>query len=749
MLAWLGVAAAAAPVLLHLINLRRRKRIPWAAMAFLLESDQQHRSSVQLKELLLMAMRVAIILLAACLLGGLQAEEGLSDWFQRAAPRTLVLVDDSFSMADHSTDADVWRTAVAVAERIASPPTAATGEVTTVRFSELIHAADDEMFAAAPLGGEEARRRVRLLEERGPSQTAVGPAEALRRLAAISNRDREASYTNLYVVSDFRKKDLTTADELAELVDEAAAGAEPRFVHCAPDRRGNLSLSELRLLPGARAAGVEATLRLSVTNHSAIDAEGVVVRLTRDGAALPAVALDTIGAGETVTRQAPLRFATPGRHTLVARLDADAVPADNRRFLAVDLPESHEVLLVDGSSGGAEGRVFAAALRPQGSLRTGWRPEPRANDDPSAFDGLEQAAAVMLLDPTRLDSNAAAKLRAYLADGGGVLICLGPNADRGALGRRIFADAKTPLLPIGLDLPTQVAPPPDGAAPLALREHPLFKAFQGERNGFLPLIRMAMRWDLRPAEAPPEGSAPAERGYRVLAQTADGAPLILERTSGPGRLLVMLTTTARPPNDAAAPAWSNLATLPVFPILVNEIAGWLAVGRTRESDLTVGTRLAEGAVAARQANAGGPPDQSPAASLDPPSPAADSAAHSTPLLSSGIYSIEYPAQPTAATASGHARSVAQPRWTAVNVEPSEGDLTSTTTAEVASLAGGRASVVTADAFLDWPKDTRNASLGPWLGLLLLAALAGERALSNACSYVQARPAKASAVRGRV
>ncbi len=54
-------AFALVPVLIHLINMMRHKRVKWAAMEFLLASYKKHRKWIWLKQLLLLLMRIAAI----------------------------------------------------------------------------------------------------------------------------------------------------------------------------------------------------------------------------------------------------------------------------------------------------------------------------------------------------------------------------------------------------------------------------------------------------------------------------------------------------------------------------------------------------------------------------------------------------------------------------------------------------------------------------------------------------------------
>ena len=61
-LVW-GFLLALVPLLIHLINLMRHRRVKWAAMEFLLKSHKKHRKWVWLKQLLLLLMRMAAVAL--------------------------------------------------------------------------------------------------------------------------------------------------------------------------------------------------------------------------------------------------------------------------------------------------------------------------------------------------------------------------------------------------------------------------------------------------------------------------------------------------------------------------------------------------------------------------------------------------------------------------------------------------------------------------------------------------------------
>src|SRR5882672_3741117 len=61
----LGVVGAAVsiPVIIHLINRRRFKIVPWAAMKFLLAAQKQTRKRMRIEQLLLLLCRILVLAL--------------------------------------------------------------------------------------------------------------------------------------------------------------------------------------------------------------------------------------------------------------------------------------------------------------------------------------------------------------------------------------------------------------------------------------------------------------------------------------------------------------------------------------------------------------------------------------------------------------------------------------------------------------------------------------------------------------
>ena len=118
-LAW-GFLIALAPVLIHLINMMRHRRVKWAAMEFLLQSYRKHRRWVWLKQLLLLLMRMAAVALIVAMLAGWISREKWLAIFGERTTHHYVLLDDSYSMSERAGGASAFERGLKAVRRIAA-----------------------------------------------------------------------------------------------------------------------------------------------------------------------------------------------------------------------------------------------------------------------------------------------------------------------------------------------------------------------------------------------------------------------------------------------------------------------------------------------------------------------------------------------------------------------------------------------------------------------------------------------------
>jgi len=586
---WFGLLVIALPVVIHLLNLRRRQRVPWAAMKFLMESQQQSKTWISLRELLLMLLRTAAMALLVVMLARPSTRSG---WIGRLMNRPvhhLVLLDDSYSMTDRWGETSAWDEGLgAVGDIVRAATDQSTASVVSVlRFSDAQTPGDDPrpaIFRHA-LDEESRAQLTSRIETAKPSELAPGLLAALRRARELADLQPSDEDLVVHVVSDFRQRDLAELDAVESVVQELSHGpASLQFVRCARQTHENLAITLLEPEAGVRAADVEMWMRLAVHNYGTQTASDVVVEFQQDGSPLIAVPLGTIGAGEQVEQRFRVTFAGEGPHWIEGTIDADAVALDNRRFFATELPKAQRLLLVDGSPNTWESYYLATAVAPGGLAKSGWESEVVRPAEFSSAGSLDDFSAIALLDVPRWSEENQKRLEAYVERGGGLLITLGESIDRRFYAKEGFSMGAG-LCPAPPTLPTQwIGQGESGAADIRVTDHPIFRIFRGERNSMLALMKVHYYYALAPGW---QTEVPTET--RVIASLAGGTPLVVEKNFGKGKVILQLTKAS--PDRGTLGSWTNWGPNPAFVVLVNEMFAYLANGQAVDQVQDVGEVL--------------------------------------------------------------------------------------------------------------------------------------------------------------
>jgi hypothetical protein len=713
-----GMAILALPILIHLINLLRHKRVAWAAMEFLLVSQKKHSTWIRLKELLLLLLRMAAVA-AVVLLAAQPVMPG--QWaglFGGAKTHHIVLLDDSFSTSDRFNDTDAFGEAKRFLEKLAAQAARSSEAqtVTLLRFSRVGRGTQPDMLEER-VGADFVRTMSDLLANLQPSQTAAGPAAALEAIDQLLGEATDEGRI-VYLVSDFRAREWRDPASLAQrLARLSASRVDLRMVHTVDAARPNLAVTALRPAVGTRAAGVPLFMELAVTNYSAVPSREVAVLLSEDGDPRPAETFDQIAPYKTELRRFQVQFPTAGEHVVAARIEGDNVAADNGRWSVVTLQLEVPVLLVDGGPEAADGRIVAAALAPGGPARTGIAPTVEApaflNNHP-----LDKYFAIYVLNVQRLDAPAVEALEGYARAGGGVAFFVGERTDARFVNESLHRDGQG-LFPVPLVAQTELLVDRLATgADLEVGDHPMFRVFAGERNSFLNMVKVERYFSV-----PRTWKLPPESPTRLIARLRNGAPLALDHAFGDGRVVAFLTT--------ASPDWNNWARNPSFVVAALELQSYLGAPRFVDEGRLVGTPLELRLKAS---------DYQPRVEFSPPEGQGDGPvpfdAAATPAglvaaladtPTAGVYQAAL--RPT----TGEQKEV---RRFAYNVQPEEGDLATVTGEHLAAaLPGVRFEYQQAGDFV--PTGARQQAgfgLSDAVLYLLLLLLVGEQLLAWSASY---------------
>lgn len=477
----LGALAAAVPIVLHLLRREPEARVPFAAVRMLRHAPVEHADRRRLRDLLLLIMRVAALLLLAFAFARpfVSASTG-----GLTAGVTVVALDTSYSLS--------------VPGRFARAQSLA---------QQAIDAAPRGHLVAVVTFGDGAQVRQPPSADRALARAAVDAARvgfgSTRYRAALSMAaDVVAGRTGrVVVVTDLQASGWDRGEQVALPdsidVDVADVGAAP----------GNLAVT------GVRVAGER--LLLTVRNAGA---EGRTVRLqlTVDGVA----AREVTGSVEAEQSSDFAMPAPEGTAAIVAVDDPDGIQSDNARYLVLSASARPTVLVVSNAGDlGRDAFYVQQALLATGADGATYDVAGASGAEVSGWDDARLAthAAIVLVSTRGLDQRGRDLVASYVRSGGGVLVAAGTDVDA-----QVAAGATSVTFEF-TELPP--APAIRSLAPADLR-HPVFRSFAAE-SATLGLVRFRQIVVVRGT------------GCHTLARFSSGEPALQECQSGEGRVLVL------------------------------------------------------------------------------------------------------------------------------------------------------------------------------------------------------------------
>lgn len=579
---WAGVALVSVPIIVHLIHRLRYKRVRFAAMEFLLASQKRNRRRIFFEQLLLLLMRCAMILLLLALLGRLILDPDQLSLFQGAQSHHVIVLDDSASMRDRDGEGTVFDAAKEVIRNMVAEGARRPGsqKFTLIRMSNPTEAVSglSQRDVDETLLTELTQR----LDVMTCTHQAADPAAALE--AALQRLQEDRAVTkHVHVLSDLRKPDwIDNKAAVAALKQLDAGEVNINLVRCVGDAHENLAVTSLDGSLEVAAAGVPVTLRATVENYGSREAKDVSGSIFIDGERLPrTIDFQTVGAGESVTRSFDVIFDSAEQHQVSVSIAEDSLEADNRRFLAVDVPVANPVLLIDGSPATEQALYVADALAADQSV-TGFAPSIRTPEDLRQM-ALEKFHLIYLINVPELAPDAVAALGEYVQNGGGLIWYLG-DAVRPAFYNESLFDAEAGLFPVRLGLaPAELerieSPVPD----LTLADRPMFSLFTDAEVPILDLVYINLYFPIETSN-----TDTMVKDAATLGSLRNGSLLMLEHDFGKGKVFTCLTT-AGPLMNLEGVTWNNWANGPAsfsFAVFQLELAkNYVRKDRTRPQQL--------------------------------------------------------------------------------------------------------------------------------------------------------------------
>lgn len=541
--------AIAIPIILHLINFRRPNKQHFSTLVFFQQLQKSSIRWLKLKKLILLALRIAaILLLAIALARPFFTTGGFSLLPDRGTTLHAIILENSPAMEQIDEDGMV----------IDRARNAAVGIIENARQGDrfLVYNTHGALVSPDETGREQALRALQQVE---PANAGNFTIERLRDL--ISRRmatDRDGAH--VYYIGRGGKQ-LAQAMEGFEPPSGFRREMNPlTIIRTGEEPAGNTAITGISTPNQIISAGSQITIEAEVRNFSDTHATNQFLTLEVDGAIMGQYQVD-LNPGEarsyTFNVQANKKGAVKGR----ALIEGDPFSFDNTRYFVIDVPEQRRVLLiteddVPGRRASWVEPVFAAARQSSGQLDY-----VRIGFDNLARHPLSGFNAVVIEGVRDIPEYAWAELSDFVQQGGGLLIVPGHHSNPERYNR--FLERLNIGRFIGL-IGDAGNFEPVGRVDRIVRGHPIFDdMFEAaeEDEIRLEMPNLFHYWNFR-----------ASGSVQVIMRSNLGDPLLTQHAFGNGRVLVISTSPD--------PSWSAFAVNPVFAPLFFRTAMYAAVGES-------------------------------------------------------------------------------------------------------------------------------------------------------------------------
>lgn len=575
-LGWL--AAAAAPILIHLWMRQTHRTTPWAAYQFLKSALERQARRLRLQHWILLAIRTAILLLIALAAAKPFFESKLLTGGNVPTHRFLV-IDNSLSMGFVEPE-NQSRFDRAVGSAIKLVKQSLADDKFTILTASNLREGITYPIGLDKLAAIKAIEEIRLSPCKSDMNYALRTLEGMVAkqdpTSPLLTRAEIVFFTDL-LASDWQSFEENAISDNDQSLAQVTNHTQVRLVDVGSPSSANHAITYFECTNRLPTSNQELEFLARVTSFGQDQEKSLKAELIVDSLSVDQQQGTIID--QSIEFVFNAQFDTPGPHTVTVKINNDSLLADNERHLAINLKDSLRILCIEGRPRAA--RYVADALNPSQNESSPLQTEIISHADLSSVD-LNRFDCVIFCNIPDFSENEKLQIKQFCQSGGGAVFFLGDQIiperyegifvnDSQQLGRFSKAtikhvsfnanedDRSKPLLPISLQNLIRVSS--SRIDPLDY-QHPILAPFKGNEQAGLLSTPISIIHSLSLAN----DSDAYET--RIAMATLSGDPLLVTSRYGAGRVAVMATDGSLQSTDpesgepwTAMPAWPSFLPL--------------------------------------------------------------------------------------------------------------------------------------------------------------------------------------------
>jgi hypothetical protein len=511
-----ALGTMALPVLIHILNRRRLRKVRFSTLEFIDEINKRRMSKINIRRWLVLLLRTLAVAFLVLAFARPTIRSNAAFLTPGGAPKHVVLcLDISYSMGAEEEKGTVFGRAQSMAKQVVDE----CGDrdvLNVVAFST--HAA--ALFETGTRNKQVVRKAIDdLAVSAGGTSVAAAVAAALQLTHAP-----DVATAEIYVISDFREgADSVIAPELPDNVRLVLLPVTDESID-------NVSIDRIFTPRKLIRPGEAVRIGVSVTNYSRERATEFPLELSLDGKR-KAEKLVNLAPASSATVTFAVSMTDRGTYRGRVSKNHDRLPIDDDRFLVFEVSQQIPVTLIRGKVRAAEGPTpspagyfyIEKALNPRESSEGEFGVEV-IDESEIAIAKLPDKGVVIWTDPVGSDARRLDLVKRYVRGGGALLVFLGSDP-RGA-----WRDREC-LRYLGMDR-ASASERAEGERLVSFAgDHPIFSLFKEEELELFSQGRVAKYI-----------SATGVRADSVLASFDGDGPAMWESRRGDGRIITVATS---------------------------------------------------------------------------------------------------------------------------------------------------------------------------------------------------------------
>jgi len=541
---FLGVAALAAPILVHLVRRTRARKVQFPALVFVRQVPQRTIRRRTLQNVLLMLLRCLAILLIVIAFARPFFTSGSSAKSTTAAGATAILIDNSLSMRRENFFAEAQRRAEAAIDEARNDE-----QIAVLSF--------DKRYAVTNRFTSDKNRLRTAVRTLNAGWDGTDYEQALRGAESLLSEVETNGPKRIVMISDFQAPGWRPANATFKLANNTQlttldiSGNTP-----AP----NVAITDVEARGVVFGQKYQDNLAVHISNFSDAPRDHVQVDFQINDQTVEKRDVSLNSRDSRVVEFTGFNLNEGANRCTIEIAGGDFAP-DNRFYFTLRRETPAKALIVESASRGRSDSLhLQSALTTDDNLPFTFNLKSTGSVDPAS---IQEQALVILNDAGAINSALADALVKFVNAGGQLIVSTGPQTQVDS-----FNQSLGPLAPATLREAVQTKAGESAAITDVKFDHPIFEVFQ--QSGRLAGANVIGYFRSEP-----------RTNATVLARFEDGSPALIEGTTGKGRVLLF--------TSSLGPSWNDLPLTPLYLPFIHQMvryagtreeSAWYGLGQT-------------------------------------------------------------------------------------------------------------------------------------------------------------------------